>query len=122
MRLVVLLAATLFAASCASTEMRPYLGQPIEEVLLRYGAPEQVITMTDGRRAYQFRWGGGVAIIPGSSVSTGTTLGGVTTVNTTSTPSAVVNSRGCIMTFFAADAGGGRYIVDEIRPPRDLTC
>lgn len=122
MRLAIILASLAALAACASTEMRPYIGQPIEEVLLRYGAPEQVIDMGEGRRAYQFRWGGGAAILPGSSVSTGTTTGGITTVNTTSMPGMVVNSPGCLMAFIASDHGGGRYVVDEIRPPSELAC
>ncbi|OYU72052.1 MAG: hypothetical protein CFE32_24880, partial [Alphaproteobacteria bacterium PA3] len=51
-------------ASCASTEMKTFVGKPIEEAMFAYGRPENVMTLSDTSKAYQFRWGGGTTVLP----------------------------------------------------------
>lgn len=117
MRLITLVLAAALLAACASTEMRAYIGRPISDVLLDYGPPEQVIDLPDGRKAYQFRWGGGAYVVPGQSHATAITTGNVTTVTHTGAPSVVGYSEGCLISFIASGD-----VVQEIRPPRELTC
>lgn len=107
MRLSILVAAIALAA-CASTEMKPYVGRPIEDVLLAYGPPAQTIDMADGRRAYQFPWGG----TAGAAVNVGSGL---------SVFAAGSNSR-CLLTFIASKSDDGRFVVDGYRTPPQSAC
>jgi hypothetical protein len=123
MRLKLAVVVLIFAAGCASTEMRTYVGKPIEEAMISYGPPENVFAMPDGRRAYQFRWGGGTYVTPGQATSRGTTIGNVTTVQTTMTPATIYESQGCLITFIAEDRDAdGHFVVEEYRVPRQLVC
>lgn len=47
--------AALGLASCASSIMEGFVGQPLQAGIARYGAPELVFDMPDGRRAFQWR-------------------------------------------------------------------
>ena len=38
--------------------LQPFVGKPVEEAELAYGKPDNILTMSDGRQAYQFRLGG----------------------------------------------------------------
>lgn len=49
-----LLPAALPLGGCASDIMRGYLGRGPEAVMARYGPPDNVFDMPDGRRAYQW--------------------------------------------------------------------
>lgn len=111
----------LVLSACASTEMRGFVGKPVEETAFAYGRPANVIDLPDGRRGYQYRWGGGAVVAPGHAVTTASTVGGVTTATTTATPTAVFESRGCLITFIARDHGHG-YVVEEYRVPKQLVC
>lgn len=113
-----LLAGCALLAGCVSTEMRRYVGSNISEVQIAYGQPEQIIALPDGRKAYQFRSGGGAAVIPGNTSSTIVQTGNVATVHATGTPAAIVQSNGCLLTFIV-DPGGR---VTDIRVPKGLVC
>lgn len=115
------LAALLMLCACVSTEMKSYVGKPIEEAFIAYGPPENSFVFPDGRRAYQFRWGGGTYVQPSNSTATASTFGNVTTVNATTTPAMVLNSPGCLITFIAADSGAG-LVIQDYRYPKQLTC
>lgn len=117
----ILLAAAALAG-CASTEMRTFVGKPVEETMFAYGEPVHVIEMSDRRRAYQYRWGGGTVVVPGQVNATAQTFGNITTVRSTSTPAAIYESAGCLITFIASDHGEGRYVVEEYRVPKQLVC
>lgn len=108
-------------SGCASTEMRPYVGKPIEEAFISYGRPENVFDLPGGTRAFQFRWGGGQGVIPGQAITTVTTTGSLTTARTAGTPPIIYDAPGCLITFIARDSGAG-YIVEEYRVPKQLTC
>lgn len=117
MRTLVVLAA-LMLAGCVSTEMRRYVGQTISEVQMAYGAPEQVIDLPGGNRAYQFRTGKGAVIIPGSANTSAVTTGSVTTAHTTLSPGGVVPTDGCLLTFIVDQSGR----VTDFRVPKGLVC
>lgn len=123
MRNLVLSAASIAVAlaGCVSTQMNGLVGSPVQEALIRYGAPEQVIEMPDGRRAYQFRSEGGAAVLPGYATTTSIGAGATAMAYTTVTPGAVVSSRGCLLTFIAAERGGG-WVIEDYRVPKGLTC
>lgn len=112
MRLL-LIVASLALSACVSTEMRGFVGQDINEALMRYGAPEQVIALPDGTRAYQFRRGEGMAFVPGTVTSYGSSA--------TITPAAAIPVEGCLLTFIAAPQGDS-WTVTGIRVPQDLVC
>jgi hypothetical protein len=113
--------ALLSLVSCVSTMMEGYLGKPIEEAQLEFGPPIQVLDMPDGRRAFQFRYGGGPVMVPGSSTSTVTTYGNTATVNTFGTPGGVLYTEGCILTFFALKEGNA-WIIRDLKVPGGLVC
>jgi hypothetical protein len=49
------LIAALLLAGCATQIMEGYVGKPIQEAMLDYGAPTSRIDMPDGTVAYQWR-------------------------------------------------------------------
>lgn len=109
--------AAVLLAGCASTQMKGLVGKDISEAMIRYGQPEHVIDMPDGRRAFQFRWGGGA--VPVSGHATSVVQGNV--VTTTATPAMIFNSPGCLITFIT-QGEGNRWTVTETRTPKQLVC
>lgn len=53
-RLALLIAVAAMVAGCASSIMQGFVGQPIQQVALRYGPPSNVYDMPDGQRAFQW--------------------------------------------------------------------
>lgn len=47
--------AALGLTSCATNIMEGFVGQPLQAGIARYGPPEVVFDMPDGRRAFQWR-------------------------------------------------------------------
>lgn len=121
MKRIVATIVALALSGCVSTAMKNHVGKSITEALFAYGKPENVFDLPDGRRAFQFRWGGGSAIIPGQSNSTLMPNGSGYSVNTTSTPAALIESAGCLVTLIAAPSGND-YVVQEYRYPKRLVC
>jgi hypothetical protein len=116
-----LILAVLLLSGCVSTEMNRYVGQDISEVFMAYGRPENVFDLPDGRRAFQYRRGEGEVFVPGYSSTRISAQGNEAWVNTTSTPSARIESQGCVLTFVAVQNGNG-WRVTETRVPRQLVC
>jgi hypothetical protein len=112
----------LFVTACASTEMKGYVGSSISEAFISYGKPEAVFDLPDGRRAFQFRWGGGTAVLPGRSNTyiSGSDATGYN-VTTVGTPAMAFESEGCLITFIASRRGND-FIVDEYRVPKRMVC
>jgi len=101
--------------------MEGYLGKPIEEAQLEFGPPIQVLDMPDGRRAFQFRYGGGPVVVPGYSNTTVTSYGNTATVNSYGSPGGVLYTEGCILTFFAVKEGAA-WVVRDMKVPGGLVC
>ncbi|RYG90106.1 MAG: hypothetical protein EON59_00565 [Alphaproteobacteria bacterium] len=116
-----LVVAALALSGCVSTQMRTFVGKDIAEVQLRYGPPAQVVDLADGRRAYQFKEGGGAAVIPGNTTASATTVGNTTFVNSQTTPAMVIDRNPCLLTFIATPTGS-RWTVQDIRVPKELVC
>lgn len=91
---------------------------------MAYGDPEQVLQLSDGRRAYIYRRGGGARVIPSQGYARIAPRGdGVTTIATTATPAMIYEQQGCRMTFIASDRDGdGFFTIEEFRTPRELVC
>lgn len=112
----------LSLVGCASTAMKRYVGTSISEAYMAYGQPEAVFDLPDGRRAFQFYWGGGAGVVPGTSRSTVAPVGGgAYAVTTTSTPTMIYESKGCLVTLIARPVGND-FIVEEYRIPKRLVC
>lgn len=112
---------------CASTHMKQYLGKDIREVIIDSGPPINAFDMGDGRRAFQFRWGGGSFVVP----QTTTASGSVTSIGNSawysgsaiSTGGGVITSEGCIITYFARwNKNRKTWIVIDYRFPKQLVC
>jgi len=88
------LVALLALPGCVSTQMNSLVGKPIEEAQLKYGVPAQVVDLPDGRRGYQFQYGGGTALAP----------------------------TGCLLSFVAERSPAGVWIIRETRVPSELVC
>jgi hypothetical protein len=120
MKRVLLLA--LLLGGCASTAMKGFMGQPIEEAFFRYGKPVNTIDLPDGAKAFQFYWGGsGPIMVPAQSRTNVTTYGNTATLNTVATPAAIFESQGCLVTLIARPENG-RMVVREYRIPKRLVC
>jgi hypothetical protein len=116
-----ILAAMMTLSACASTQMQGFVGKPIEEAYMRYGPPENVFDLPDGRRAFQFRWGGGTTVVPGYSTTNVATYGDTAQATTVGSPGAVINSPGCLVTLIGHPVGTS-FVVDEYRIPKTLIC
>jgi hypothetical protein len=121
LRLILAVMLGLTAASCASTAMKSHVGKSINEAFFAYGKPENVIALPDGRRAFQFRWGGGSTFLPGTSSTNVAPSGGGYTATTITSPSMIVGSAGCLVTLIARPVGND-FIVEEYRIPQRLVC
>ena len=51
-KLIIIVALAL--AGCASAEMKGYVGQSLQQVMVKRGAPANAFDMGDGRRAFQW--------------------------------------------------------------------
>ena len=122
MKKTIVMALALVLGGCASTAMKSFTGQSINEAFFKYGRPENVFDLPDGRRAFQFYWGGGSFTVPTTSTTAlnSNGLGGFT-ATTTSIPAGIVGSKGCLVTLIARPKGDD-FIVEEYRIPKRLVC
>ena len=112
---------------CVSSHMKQFIGKDIRYVIVESGAPVNEFDMGDGRRAYQFYWGGGTVVLPqttterGSVSVTGNT--GQFNSTTVTNPGGVFTSKGCLITYFARqNKETGAWIVEDIYYPQRLSC
>jgi hypothetical protein len=121
----IVLAVCAFAllSGCASTAMKKFVGASISEAYMSYGKPENIFDLPDGRRAFQYYWGGGSGIFPGQQSTTiAPTGGGAYNVTTTGTPALIYESKGCLVTLIARPVVNGDFVVEEYRIPKRLVC
>ncbi|MEQ9345615.1 MAG: hypothetical protein RIG26_04135 [Thalassospira sp.] len=90
--------AFLLLAGCTGQIMKGYIGKSIQEPILDYGPPINVIELGDDRRAYQWN----------------IVTGGVVPVSGPSTTTYVPYSDSCVHTL-TAKKSGDTYIVDGHR-------
>lgn len=122
-----LLIGALVLGGCVSTHMRQFIGEDVREVVMSDGAPVNVFDYGDGRRVFQFYWGGGTYSVPAVSTTTGsayaigsTVYGSATTV---STPAGTITSEGCLTSYITRwDSDRDGWIVEDIRYPQRLVC
>lgn len=116
-----------FLSGCASSHMQQFVGQDIREVVMADGPPENVFDYGEGRRVFQFRWGGGTYVLPTTSQTTvnayrlGSSVYG--TATTTTLPARAIESEGCLLSYITewVEVRDG-WIVQEIRYPQRLVC
>lgn len=120
-RLLFWLAICCTAGGCASQFAKGYLGKDTVELELENGKPANVISLPDGRRSYQYYWGGGTFVTPQTTSGTVNVIGNTAFVQTQTTPGAVVSSPGCIINFIA-EQRGARWVVVDARWPDRLMC
>ena len=99
----------------------------VREVIIENGPPIYAFDMGDGRRAFQFRWGGGSFVIPQRTTVTGssTAVGGSGWYSGSAITSGggVITSEGCVLTYFARwNEVKNAWIVTEYRVPKQLVC
>lgn len=122
MRNFALFAALAMLSACASTAMQRYVGKSVSEAYMAYGQPQAVFDLPDGRRAFQFYWGGGSGVIPANSQTIIRPTGlGAYQVTTTGTPAMIYESKGCLVTLIARPAGSD-FVVEEYRIPKRIVC
>ena len=126
-KLVALFIVSLLQAGCVSTHMEQFIGKDVREVVMSDGAPANIFDLGDGRRVFQFYWGGGTVVVPGQiqGQSQSTVIGD--TVYTTGTalvmPPRIIESQGCLTNYITdwnQELNG--WIVVEIRYPQRLIC
>jgi hypothetical protein len=114
----------LFAAllcGCASQFANGYIGKDTVMLELDNGQPASVVALPDGRRAYQYYWGGGTIVTPQTTTGTVNVIGNTAVVHAQTTPAAVISSPGCLINFIA-EQRGDRWIVTDAHWPDRLVC
>lgn len=61
----------LVSGSCVSTHMKKFIGMHVRYVEIEDGAPAKVSDLPDGRRAFQYLWGGGTYVVPRTTTTQG---------------------------------------------------
>ena len=107
--------------------MKQFVGKDVREVVISDGAPTNIFDLGDGRRVFQFYWGGGTYAVPGrvQGYSLSTVIGNTvyTSGSALVTPPRVIESRGCLISYIANwDQELNGWIVAEIRYPKRLVC
>lgn len=100
--------------------MQGYVGKSIQEPILDYGPPANIVDLSDGQRAFQWQIESS-GVVPISSPSTSTIYGsgGFATVSTTTT-NYLPYSNSCLYTLLARPSGDD-FVVTGFRKPR-LGC
>lgn len=121
MKVLIIMLLTLGLISCASTQMKGYVGKSIQEANLELGSPEKIKKLPNGKRAYQYRWGGGTMVVNGKAKSIITNGNIFTTVDTVYTPARIIRSKGCLVTLIASKKNSF-WIVEDWKIPQKLVC
>jgi hypothetical protein len=114
-------------SACVSTHMKGFIGKDIREVMMVEGPPITAFDIGEGRRAFQYKFGGGKYVIPEASRTTGSaTITGNSIwldQRTITKPAIIVESDGCLISYIAEFnvAKSGWHVVD-IRYPKRLVC
>jgi len=122
-----MLATLLCSAGCVSTHMKKYIGKDVRYIAVEDGPPVNVFDMPDGRRAFQYRWGGGQYVVPKTTTAQGQVQlvgdGGYYSEQKVESGGFVVESQGCLITYFGEwNAAKKGWIVVDISYPKRLVC
>ena len=118
-----LITATILLNGCDSAHMKQFVGKDIRDVMMVSGKPSNVFDMSDGRRAFQFYWGGGEFPIPGTTIGTGSVVGNTALINSSTIGGGTINTKGCLITYIAQrNEVSAPWIVVETRYPSGLFC
>lgn len=110
---------TLLLAGCASEIMKTYLGKDVTEIIMDRGAPDGVMDLPDGRRA--FMWNATQSmVIPATTNYSGTVYGNQVIGHATTT-GGHVSTWECTYTFLTQKNPHGSYTVVDFRQP-SLEC
>ena len=125
--LVCAAALTLTLSGCVSTYMKAFIGKDIREVMMTEGPPINAFDLGDGRRAFQYKFGGGAIVTPQVSSTTGsaTTVGNSVWLEqrTITQPAAIIESEGCLISYIAEfSPAKSAWTVVDIRYPKRLVC
>lgn len=112
---------------CVSTHMKKFIGKDVRYVQVEDGAPIRVFDLPDGKRAFQFLWGGGTYVVPKTTTSQGSVqlVGDEAyyTERKIESGGFLVNNPGCAITYITKwDAGPKGWIVTEISYPHKVAC
>lgn len=139
-RFTIIMTMTALLSACASGIMQGYVGKDINEAIMDYGPPDNIIELSDGRRAYQLVRGKTTTLPSmshttthdyGNAGITGQTTGnrfnasvntsGTSFSNTINSGSTTVEGR-CVYTLIARfHADNKTWIVEDFRKP-SLIC
>jgi len=115
----------LLLAGCASTHMKQYIGKDVLSIVLDEGPPENVFDLEDGKRAFQYYWGGGTFAMPQTTnVTANTTYAGNsawTTATATTYGGGVFSTKGCLITYIGV-WNGTAWIIEDIHYPKRAFC
>ncbi len=107
--------------------MKGFIGKYIREVMMVEGPPVNVFDLDGGKRAFQYRFGGGTFVRPQISASTGnaTVVGSSVWLDqrTITQPATIIQSEGCLISYIADyDKSKSGWIITDIRFPKRLVC
>lgn len=127
MKRCIFLALLTLLLGCVSTHMKQFIGKDIRQVIVNSGMPVNEFDMGDGRRAYQFYWGGGTMTLPQTATQQGSVnvVGntGYFNATTVTSPGGTFSSQGCLITYFARqNKETEAWIVESINYPQRLVC
>ncbi len=109
-------------AGCATTQMDDLIGQPLQVAMARYGQPQFVFDMPDGRRAFQWEMTQ-TGVMPRTTVANANIYappGAFASVNTTSTSyGGGVYTNTCRYTMYARMSGNAWVFESYERPSFD---
>ncbi len=119
--------AALMLSGCVSTHMKAFIGKDIREVMLTDGPPINVFDLSESRRVFQYRFGGGTFVTPqvSNTAASAAVVGNSVWLDqkTITHPAAIVESEGCLISYIAEHSQQkSSWIVVDIRYPKRMVC
>lgn len=121
------LTVAVFLVGCVSTHMKQYIGSDIREVVLDSGMPTAVMDLGSGRRAFQFRWGGGAIAVPSVTTVSGSAVSSSYhswfAASSITSGGGVFSSEGCYISYVTLwEEKRKSWVVHDIRYPKTTVC
>jgi hypothetical protein len=116
-----LIAIAFLLPACVSHFANNYIGKTPVDLELDLGRPANIVELHDGRRSYQYFWGGGNFVTPQNTSSRVSVIGNTAYINTQTAPSLMVSSEGCLVNFIA-ERRASQWVIVEARWPRRMVC